>query len=109
MAEITGTGARDTLAGTAGADVISGDNGSDTIFAGAGDDIIYGFGAAAQPGGPDAAEKTFRDSNSIRRVISRLKRLKESEVASRGLGKSIGTIALITPGRAVMIVTLSDR
>ncbi len=48
MADISGTGVRDTLAGTAGADVISGGDGSDTVHAGAGDDILYGFGAADQ-------------------------------------------------------------
>ncbi len=46
MADISGTGARDTLAGTAAADVISGSDGSDVVNAGAGDDLVYGFGAA---------------------------------------------------------------
>lgn len=51
MAEITGTGARDTLAGGAGADVISGGDGGDRIFAADGDDLILGHSLAdLQPG-----------------------------------------------------------
>jgi len=44
VAEIIGTGARDTLNGTAGADVISGGDGGDHIFGGAGDDLLFGHG-----------------------------------------------------------------
>ena len=46
MPEISGGGARDTLAGTAGTDTLSGGDGGDSIFAGSGDDVLYGFGAA---------------------------------------------------------------
>jgi len=46
VADIIGTGARDTLNGTAGADVLSGRDGSDSIFGGAGDDTIYGHSTA---------------------------------------------------------------
>jgi len=46
VAEIAGTGARDTLSGTAGADVLSGGDGGDRIFAGAGDDLVLGHGPA---------------------------------------------------------------
>ena len=58
MADISGTGARDTLAGTVGADVISGREGSDTIHAGSGDDIVYGFGASDLDPEEDAAMTT---------------------------------------------------
>lgn len=51
MADIAGTGARDTLGGTAAADLLTGGDGSDRIFAGAGDDLVLGHGAAdLQPG-----------------------------------------------------------
>jgi Ca2+-binding RTX toxin-like protein len=42
MADVVGTGARDTLAGTAGGDVISGRDGSDRAFGGSGNDTLYG-------------------------------------------------------------------
>jgi glucose/arabinose dehydrogenase len=51
VAELSGTGARDTLTGTAGGDVISGGDGSDRIFGGAGDDLLLGHSRAdLQPG-----------------------------------------------------------
>ena len=51
MADITGSGARDTLTGTDAADVLSGGDGGDQIFAGAGDDLVLGHGLAdLQPG-----------------------------------------------------------
>ncbi|MET0274188.1 MAG: PQQ-dependent sugar dehydrogenase [Phenylobacterium sp.] len=46
MADIAGTGARDTLTGTPLGDVISGGDGSDTVNGGAGNDLIYGAGAS---------------------------------------------------------------
>lgn len=56
MAEIAGTGARDTLSGTAAADVLSGGDGSDRIFAGAGDDLVLGHGPADRQAGSDRIE-----------------------------------------------------
>ena len=46
MADITGSGARDTLTGTPFADVISGGDGGDSVFGGAGDDVIFGHSSA---------------------------------------------------------------
>jgi glucose/arabinose dehydrogenase len=91
MADITGTGARDTLAGTDAADLVSGGDGGDRIFAGAGDDLVLGHGvadlqagtelisatlvaqglaaplfAAAPPGDPDRLFIVEKDSGRIR-------------------------------------------
>lgn len=56
MAEIAGTGARDTLGGTAAADILSGGDGGDRVFAGAGDDLVLGHGAADLQPGSDRIE-----------------------------------------------------